>query len=647
MPFVPLPFRSRPTFTYRAPNEDAVEPGTLVRIPFGRRTVSGLVFRRASGRGPARQLKTISAILSRGPLFSAAELNMFWELSELSLESFPLMAKSAALVRSPLRQGFAGQAPLRQGFAGQAPLRPLGFPLRSPSFAGQVVGQASLARETGTSLEKFSKQANARSFEVEVRWEPLENVLPNAVKDQILILVPETSIAQNVLRLLETRKVPTAFFAQTLPLRERRAVLRRLAAGEPLAVVATHPGVFLPMPALSHILVAEAALPSHRQWDLYPRYDARIAAVVRAQAQGIALTFQSTLPSLDLFRIQAPEQEKSVFRVPVRVIPRSRTDPLIPPPMLAAIRETVEGGGSVFLFHNIVGTERAFVCGTCGHLLRCSECGGMLERARSQLRCQTCGAIHGPVLRFCPRCKSPHLAPRRIGTTSLVEDLRRALPDTPVLQTDRETVPRTRIGKPAASIAGDAGRRIVVGTERAFAVMQGGSFDRVIVLDADRLLDSSAFDAAERMVVIIARLTQLGRQQPLLLATTHPQLSLMRALETNLQTWMDEELADRQLLGYPPWTALVRLERAFPSRARATQTAQTLLQHLRSGHVSIRGGFQIKERPKIRAEVILRGPLSALSTALRKIPGGWATDPILPVSLLLSRGQEKPSSSLP
>ncbi|TSC73109.1 MAG: primosomal protein N' (replication factor Y) (superfamily II helicase) [Parcubacteria group bacterium Gr01-1014_38] len=602
VPFVPLPLRSRQAFTYRAPDEGAVRPGMLVRIPFGRRTVSGMVLRRATDRAPVRQLKTISAILSREPLFSQGELAALRELSEFSLEPLSLLMKSAALVRYPI------------------------------------------AHDAAVSFSGPEKRRRMRLPRVEVQWQPLAEVLPQTVKHQVLILVPETTMARDVLLFLDRSDVPRAFFAQTLPLRDRRALLRRLTAGDPLAVVATHPGVFLPLPHLSRIIVVEASLPAHRQWDLHPRYDARIAALVQAKARGIPLAFQSTLPALDLARVHPPPPGRKFLNAPVRVIPRLPTDPFVSPPILAAIRNTVERGGSVFLFHDIVGQERAFVCGTCGFFLACAECGGTLERIRSQLGCSVCGAIRGPVLRFCPRCNSPHFTPRRIGTASIVEILRHAVPDTPILRADRQTVPRVRPGKllsvveqaEPASRSTSPGSQIVVGTERAFAALGGTTFDQVIVLDADRLLESPVFDAAERMVVTIARLAQFSRrQQPLLFSTTHGRLSVVRALETNLQSWVETELSERQFLGYPPWTALVRLERDFSSAAHATRAARALLQYLRSVPASVRSGFQIVERPRPRAEIILRGPLSALSTALKEIPGGWETDPIVPVSSLV------------
>lgn len=602
VPFVPLPPRSRFAFTYRAPAELPIAPGMLVRIPFGKRTVSGIVLRRATGRIPVWKLKTMTSTLSRAPLFSAVELAMLQELAELSLESFPLLVQSATRVRSPIAKGDHMLPPQTQ------------------------------------------KKTSKHSFRIDVQWRPLAHILTTPPRNQTLLLIPETSVARAAIALLDSKKIPWVFFTQTLPLRERRAILHRLLAGEALVVIATHPGIFLPLPALARIIVAEAALPSHRQWDLHPRYDARIGAFLRAKAQNVPVTFQSTLPSLDLARMSPPVKQGALLSSPIRVLPRMSTDPLISSPLLSAIRDTIERGGNVFVFHNIVGNERAFVCKSCGALLTCPECGDILERVRSQLRCRTCDAARGPVLRFCPRCQSPHLVPRHIGTASITETLRHAVPDATILQADRHTLPRTQRGTRALPRTRTEAfpfsltpkRHILVGTERAFSVLGTGHlFDLVIVLDADRLLEAPSFDAAERLVATVARLAQHRRNaEPLLLATTHNHQSVIRALETDLRSWIDAELADRQLLAYPPAAALIRLERIAPSVGRARESARKLLARLRSSAPDIRSGFRIIERPQPHAEILLRGSLKDLSAALQIIPAGWNMDPLVPVSLL-------------
>lgn len=603
-PFVPLLPRSRHAFSYTAPREgEKVAPGMLVRIPFGPRTVTGLVVRSRRGKPlSGTTLKPISSIVSPRPLFPSFEVTVLERLAELSLESFALMAKSAARVREPLAKE---RVPLDH----------------APSTR--------------------SAPRSGSHFQMEVRWEPIVRVLPKDLDGQVLLLAPEMVIAEKAHVLLQARHLPSAVFAQGLPLTERRAILSRLARGESLAVVATHAGIFLPLPALREIIVLEAALASHRQWDLHPRYDARVAAVLLAQTHRVPLTFQSTFPSLDLTVLgHAGVGRRGSPLIPRwEVRPRASSDPLLPPETLTAIQHTVDAGGSVFLFHDVVGTERAFTCATCRLLLRCRVCGGILEREHASLRCRTCGDVAGPVPHFCPQCRSPHIAARRFGTAFLERELTHVLGAVPTDRADRQTLPRTRPGElprpPAA--------RIVIGTERAFAALTPETFHQVVVIAADRILEGLRFDAEERFAILLSRLASLARPgAPLLLQTTHPHLPVVRALALgNFGAWAEAELRDRRMLGYPPFLALLRIERPFPSSAKATRASERFLPRARSSTARLSTGFRLRmesgvptERRRVVADLLLRGPLPALYRVLTSLPAGWSADPYVPLSLL-------------
>lgn len=590
-PLVPLPTHVRPTYTYRSSSGESVAPGVLVRVPFGQRTVEGVVLRPASPTRrpfPFTRLKTIAAVISRVPLLSREDLTYLEKLALVSLESFPLLATSAVLVRRPLLRTVA-------------------------SLVTTLIPQLPPAGGKPT-----------------VVWTELAETLPHANSGQTLILTPEMVIAREALAVLRSRKVTAAAFAQTLPLRERRNLLERLILGEPIVVVASHAGVFLPLPALSEILVLESALPSHRQWDLHPRYDARLAAVLLSNARRVPLVYHSTLPSLDLVRL-AGSTAPSYFPPRCQIIRRSPSETFFLPETVAAIRSAVTKKESVLVFHDVAGNERAFYCPTCGFAFRCEPCGIPYERSRGRLRCRQCGTTAGDVPRFCPRCRSPHIGPRRVGTASIAETLRHMFPDVPVLRFDRETQ-RQKNPRPSPSPAPS----ITVGTERVFALLPRRTVDRVVVLSADRILEDLSFDAAERFVQTIGRLRGLQRgSEAVLLQTTHPHLTVVQALASGtLHSWITEELADRQDLVYPPFAGVVRLERAFTSRPAAAHAVHRARADIMGRTPECQVGSRIVQGTKVRAELLLHGSLGTLRAAARGLPASWSADPHIPVSLL-------------
>ncbi len=425
-----------------------------------------------------------------------------------------------------------------------------------------------------------------------------------------------------------------------------------------MKVVATHAGIFLPLPALAHIMVIEAAIESHRQWDLHPRYDARVGAALLAQERGVPLTLQSSLPCLDLTLLDQIEgkRQKAKGKTPSpisyklkakswRIAPRAPSDPLLLPETLKAIRDVLDRGGRALLFHDIVGTERVFVCESCGHTLRCASCQGILERHGAVLRCRVCGLLPDQVPHFCPRCKSPHLRPRRIGTTTLAEDLQRQFPDATVVRADRETLPRTSTTTPSAVPAAS----ITVMTERGFVALGEQRYDLLAVLEADRLLEDLAPDAEERFLHVLTRLAGYGSARaPFHVQTTHPNLRSVRALaDGDLSAWVQQELEDRQALAYPPYAALLRLEQVFPSEPRAARAVEELNNRLKATSYKLKAGHRLVGLPpRVRAELLLRGRLTELQRAAPSLTSGWSADPIVPLSVLAQKTSDVGRSSI-
>lgn len=594
IPLVPLPSRGRQTFSYLPPTpvgeQTTLVPGMLVRVPFGPRTIRGIVWKGSHDPSRARSLKPISAILSQRPLFTVKELTAFQELARLSLASFASLLTTATRVREPVQH----------------------------------------------SVESTPHGTRGRGFKLSVRWDVPTDVLPKTPGGQVLILTPEIALAKTLMAELERRHLRVAFFAQSLGVRQRRALMERLLGKEDLTIVTTHAGIFLPLPTLSQIVVMEAALTSHRQWDLHPRYDARVGALFLARYRRVPLTLQTSLPSLDLARVSASEM-RAYPRQPIQLVPRRTADPLVSHELHSLLQRAVERDERVLLFHDVVGAARLFVCGSCKGTLRCEPCGGILERAGAGLRCRSCGAAHGPLPHFCPRCRSPHLIARAVGTAQLEQDLRATLRGAVIVRADRETLPRG-----AATERGLPHGNVVLTSERGFAFLRPKSMDRIVVIDADRILEDGHFDAADRWVILIARLAALQNPRannPLVLQSTHPHVGVVRlAAEGRFAEWEKAELADRERLGYPPFTGLLVLEHTFETHTRALATTQSLAEKFQASTVPLKVGYRIRgtSARSPTGQILLRGTLASLQHVLAHLPPGWKTDPHIPLSLLLS-----------
>ncbi len=602
IPFLPLRPGAPQRFSYRVPVGLKGDIGMRVRIPVGQRSIEGVIWSRR--RTTSRLLRPLQTILS-GPLFHARERAWLEALAENSLESLALLTKSLVLVRRPLER-LMTQKPLRQ---------------RMPH------GRGSQARHI---LVHFTTDVLA--------------ALPQSLEGQILVLVPDNGMAQRLLEACGQAKLPAQRFSQALPLTQRRAVLTALNEGTPMMVIATHSGVFLPFSNLSRIIVVEATLPAHRQWDLHPRYDARLAALLLARTTNATIVYQSSLPSVELSALpeSLAETVGELPQIPVQILARSadRDRPLLPETE-ARVRETIARGRAVLLFQNIVGMERSYRCGGCGYLLQCATCGQPLQRQGKSLACLACGLVHGPVRHFCPQCGSPRVLPRRIGTAAIEEEVQRLLPHVPTMRIDRDHVPREVTPASRLSAASraevDSLPTMYIATERIFSLASAPRFGLVVIVDADTLLAPLAFDAAEQALRLITRVaeTRENAATEVLLQTSLPHFPLFRALAGGtLAEWLTEERRTRADLHVPPYGALLRFAKIVSSVTRARREIAAFRETLKNTP-PVRLGWRVTEvQRRVRVDVLLRGPRSILFTMLASLPRSWSVDPIVPLTEL-------------
>ena len=135
------------------------------------------------------------------------------------------------------------------------------------------------------------------SGKTEVYLDAMRRVLDEG--RQALVLVPEIGLTpQLVARVARRLGTTPAVLHSGLTDRERLAAWRRAAAGEAAVVLGTRSAVFTPLPAPGLIVVDEEHDPSLKQQDGF-RYNARDLAVLRAQHGGIPVVLGSATPSLE------------------------------------------------------------------------------------------------------------------------------------------------------------------------------------------------------------------------------------------------------------------------------------------------------------------------------------------------------------
>lgn len=423
-----------------------------------------------------------------------------------------------------------------------------------------------------------------------------------------IVLVPEIALTPQIVTRFADRFGDTvAVLHSKLTAAERRDEWHRLRTGEARVCVGPRSAVFAPLEQVGLIVVDEEHDPSYKH-EGDPRYDARRVAAKRAQDAGALLLCGSATPRPESYRalqrVRLSRRVDGRHPPPVRTVDMRGIDAALHPDTVDALAASPK---SIVLL-NRRGWSNFLDCRTCGHAWMCPHCDValVLHRARDQLACHHCGHRERVPDR-CPACGSMSVARHGAGTERLEDDLRRLGLTAFRLDAD--------VRDPAAQLRAfeRADRGVLVGTQM---VAKGHDFPDVtlaVVVDADATLRFPDFRAEERTFALVAQLAgRAGRGEAggrVLVQTLAPDApSITAATRHDADGFLAGELARRELLRYPPFATLIRFVCSAPDAAAAMGAATAIAQRLRATVAGDVLGpaplFRLRERE--RAQLVVK-----------------------------------------
>jgi primosomal protein N' (replication factor Y) (superfamily II helicase) len=386
-----------------------------------------------------------------------------------------------------------------------------------------------------------------------------------------IVLVPEIGLTPQALARFQARLGPlVAVLHSNLGEGERYDEWRRLRGGEARVCVGPRSAVFAPLRDVGLIVVDEEHDSSYKH-EGDPRYDARAVAAQRAEHQQAVVVCGSATPRPEsifaLHRLRLPHRIDGRPLPPVEVLDmRGQHHPLHPRTQMAlAELRRAQGKGIILL--NRRGWSNFLSCRACGRVWSCPNCDValVLHRAEGFVACHHCGHRER-VPERCPDCGSAALARHGAGTERLEHELRAALADEsfPVFRLDADSAQAKDQAALTLSRFEAAGSGLLIGTQM---VAKGHDFPDVslgVVLDADQTLRFPDFRAEERTFALITQLAgRAGRGDAggtVLVQTLAPEArAIIHAARHDSDAFLGEELERRQILGYPPFSSLIRL----------------------------------------------------------------------------------------
>ena len=571
-------------------SEQPLSPGTLVRVPLGKRDAAGIVWDADIGaRAEGIELRPVRAALASMPPLGAewrALVNFaaaYYQRSvgELALAVLPPELRKlddtrlARRVARLQRQPPVANAP--DGAPGVAPDRPELSTEQSAALAALDAMVATEAQARPVLLHGVTG-----SGKTEVYLHAAEATLARG--RQALVLVPEINLTPQLEARFAARfpgRVLASLHSGLTPAqRLRHWLLAHLGLAD--LVLGTRLAVFAPLPRLGLIVVDEEHDPSFKQQE-GARYSARDLAVWRGHHAGVPVILGSATPSLETWH---RVREGRYLRLPlaerigggemprVRLVDMGRLpkaaggERVLAPALLDAISERIARGEQSLLLLNRRGYAPVLHCSACGWKSGCAHCSAwrVFHKADRTLRCHHCG-LSERVPRACPDCGNLDIAPIGRGTEKLQEQLAELLPGARIGRIDADSTKgvgelQQQLG---AMHAGEVD--VLVGTQM---VAKGHDFRHVTLVAAvnpDTALFSSDFRAPERLFALLMQAAgRAGRDAAqaargeMWVQTWHPAHPIYAALRAHdYEAFANAQLAEREAAGLPPFAALALL----------------------------------------------------------------------------------------
>ncbi|MFC4486405.1 primosomal protein N' [Tepidiphilus baoligensis] len=584
-----LPFPGEGLFDYRVP--EAVVPGQIVRVPFGRGAKLGIVWSlEADPSVPDERIKAVEAVWQGLPPLAAADR----ELLEFTAHYYlaPLGEVVAAMLPPALRRRKREPRTAKPDAGGSTMTVGL-LPELTP---GQRAALEAVPRE-GFSVTLLHGITGSGKTEVYLRL--IADCLARG--RQALLLVPEIGLTPQL-----TERVRARFSSARIvclhsdaPASERSAAFVAALRGEVDIVLGTRLAVFAPFVRLGLVVVDEEHDPSYKQFEGVP-YSARDLAVWRARRWNVPIVLGSATPSLESwaaceagrYRRVALSARPSGQPLPtIELIDTTQTsaEEGVSEPLARAIEETLGRGEQALVFLNRRGYAPVVRCGHCGWVSRCPNCSVNLvfHRDDGRMHCHHCGHRETPP-RACPECGALDLRPIGRGTQRLEERLQALFPQARIARIDRDAVKTLPQWETLLEEVRAGQYDLLVGTQMMAKGHDFPSLTLVGVIGADAGLYAAEVRATERMfqqlMQVAGRAGRAGAPGRVLIQTEFSQHPLFRELAAHdYAAFAGRTLAERRALRLPPFAfqALLRaddeaLEPALAFLEEARSAARSL-----------------------------------------------------------------------
>jgi len=534
--------------TYAVPIEleKEIKPGQLIQIPFFQKQEWGII-KEINLTKPeivkSKVIKPITRIINQFPSLTTSNLTFLEEISTLYRCSlgfltknnlFPLQKKNITLFSS----------------------------LLSP------ITQINLLRKKTTPPFIYRYLNTSQKIKYLLQYIDLTS--------QNLLLVPETSHLSDLKNALSEKIQQTIFLVTSeIKPKELTAIWMKIWSGEPIIILGTRRALFLPWKNLKNIFLLSEGHPSHKNWDMTPRFHNREAASL------LSFYHSSILHLID--HTFSVETQYNVYKnnnldtkplsLQIRMINlkeerRIQNYSSLSEYTIKKIIDVLSINQSVFLFLNQRGSYKHIICKDCTYNFVCDECSFLLtyHEKNHTLLCHRCQKITS-LKPFCPSCHGTRLKMFGRGTETLEKEVKKIIKNKPVIRIDKDN--------DIKNISWEA-PQVIIGTQLAWEKINWPSIALFVHINPDHTLYIPEYKILEQAWYFLRDAEfRLSQNTEFIIQTFEPNHLLFRSL-LKPELFYTTELKHREKFLYPPFSLLIKVSFGGTSLSQAHFEAEKL-----------------------------------------------------------------------
>lgn len=547
-------------FTYAIPQEQDIQPGMRLELPFGKRKLIGFSIEFCDKPRGDFEIKEVIRSIDEMPIFGEREIELAKWVADLYIctlgEALSAMLPGAKKERLIDEEEVGLDGALKHDFPLAEQQKKAIAILSRPESAGQF----------------FYLHGVTGSGKTEVFLRTAEILLKRG--KGIIYLVPEISLTHQVFEDFQHLfGSQLAVIHSGLTPSQKLNQWNRISSGQSRCVIGARSAIFAPVPDLGMIVIDEEHDGSYKSQNT-PRYHARQVAMYRARREKALLVMGSATPSLEAYyqmkigRVTeiAMAERLSGGKMPeIKVINMRKEKSQFGADLTAEMYRSIKAKRQCILFLNRRGFAYTFHCRSCGYELQCRHCSVSLtfHKAKAAMVCHYCG-FQQQQPSSCPECGSLDLGYFGFGTEKVEEELARIYPDLRMARVDTDSVRKKGALRERLKQFKNHELDVLLGTQMVAKGLNFPKVNLVGILNADMGLQIPDFRAAERTFALIVQVSgRAGRVIPdgkVIVQSFKPENpAIALAAQGRWEEFYQMELEIRKELEFPPFSRLFRL----------------------------------------------------------------------------------------